>query len=508
LEPPARKGSGVFVLDERILQLPAYIASVAPRDLEDARRLVRLVPDGATAVEYRVDLAEGALPAGPLLGLDARPAIVTCRTAREGGRFEGTAEEYRGVVRAAYDAGATVDIEFSSGLLSGAGAFPDRRRVVVSCHSPFALPEDWESLLSGMRETCGRAVKLVAGAADLPASLAVAQIQKRQRNCATSVFPMGPASAPGRILSALSGSPLVYGSVERRTAPGQLALADLLEIYGADRPRPIEALFGIVGADVTDSLSPELHNALFRSRGLPFLYLPLPVADFDRSKPQELQFDPPFRGFSVTRPWKLRAAETAVPSEDVRATRAANTLVLTRGRWRAENTDVDGIFDPLADHDTGEGRTAVILGAGGAARAAVAAARKLGYEVMVVARRDDQADALALELEVDSLASEDVARSEADLYFNATPIGSHDGDPSAFPADLFENRPLVFDCVYRRDGSPTETIRAARAARCPTIEGIRMFAAQAVRQARLFGVTDATQEEVARLLDRAPGRPL
>jgi shikimate dehydrogenase len=505
LEPPARKGSGVFVLDQRILQLPAYIASVAPRDLEDARRLARLVPDRATAVEYRVDLSDGTLPARSLLGLDPRPVIVTCRTPREGGRFGGSAEEYRRLTAAAYDAGATVDIEFASGILSEAGAFPDRPRVLVSSHSPFSLPEDWEDLLSGMRATGAGAVKLVAGASDLPASLEVAGIQKRQTDSRTSVFPMGAASAPGRILSALSGGSLVYGSVERGTAAGQLALADLLEIYEADRPRPIEALFGIVGGDVADSLSPELHNALFRSRGLPHLYLPLPVADFDRSKPQELQFDPPFRGFSVTRPWKLRAAETAVPSEDVRATRAANTLVLSRGRWRAENTDVDGIFDPLADHDTGEGRSAVILGAGGAARAAVVAARRLGYEVMVASRRDNEADALALELGVDSLAWEDVARSEADLYFNATPLGSRDEDPPAIPPGALENRPLVFDSVYRRDGSPTPTIRAARAARCPTIEGIRMFAAQAVRQARLFGMTDATQEEVASLLDH--GRP-
>ncbi len=444
------------------------------------------------------------MPAAPLLALDERPAIVTCRSAREGGRFEGSAEEYRAIVTAAYDSGATVDVEFSSGLLSGAESFPQRQRIVVSCHSPFSLPEEWESRLAAMRAAGARAVKLVAGAADLPASLEIAAIQKRQEP-STSVFPMGPASAPGRILSAHFGASLVYGSVDRGTAPGQLALADLLETYDVARPRPIEALFGIVGSDVSDSLSPLLHNALFRSRDLPFLYLPLPLADFDRSKPQELEFDPPFRGFSVTRPWKLRAAGTAVPSDDVRATGAANTLVLSRGRWRAENTDVDGVFDPLADHDTGEGRSAVILGAGGAARAAVVAARKLGYEVMVASRRDEQADALALELDVDSLAWEDVARSEADLYFNATPIGSRDEDPPACPAEVLANRPLVFDSVYRSDGLPTSTIRAARAAGCPVVEGIRMFAAQAVRQARLFGVEDATLEEVTRLLAAPPG---
>ncbi len=168
---------------------------------------------------------------------------------------------------------------------------------------------------------------------------------------------------------------------------------------------------------------------------------------------------------------------------------------------------MDGIFDPLADHDTGEGRTAVVLGAGGAARAAVVAARKLGYEVLVASRKDEQADALASELHVDSLAWDDVAASEADLYLNATPIGASDEDGSAVPAGALANRPLVFDCVYRRDGSQTPTIRAARAARCAVVEGIQMFAAQAVRQARLFGVEGVTPEEITAVLRSVRSKP-
>ena len=490
----------------QVLELPAYVASLAPRTLAEARRLVALVPPGATAIEYRVDLADEAMPTGALAELDARAAIITCRSAREGGRFDGSLEEYERICADGYHAGAIVDVEFSSGLLSRAESFPDRGRVIASCHSPFSLPADSEALLSEMRATGARAVKLVAGAADLRASLAVAEIQKAHGRDSISVFPMGPASAPGRILSAVLGGSLVYGSVEDRTAAGQLRLTELLETYRVSRPRPIEALFGIAGSDVSGSLSPILHNALFASRELASLYLPLPVADFGRDKPQELSFDPPFRGFSITRPWKERAAATAVPSEDVRATGAANTLVWERGRWRAENTDVDGVFDPLADHDTGEGRTAIILGAGGAARAGVVAARKLGYEVLVATRRDERADALAAEFAVDSLAWDDVAESEADLYVNATPVGALDGEPPAVPESVLEKRPLIFDCVYRRDGKPTSTIRAARAARCPVVEGIRMLAAQAVRQARLFGVADASAEEVLRIL-AAPGRP-
>jgi len=243
-----------------------------------------------------------------------------------------------------------------------------------------------------------------------------------------------------------------------------------------------------------------VHNALFRSRDLPYLYLPLPVADFDRERPHELAAEPAFRGFSITQPWKTRAAGAGSPGEDVTATGAANTLFRDGRRWRAENTDVDGIFEPLADHDTGEGRSAVILGTGGAARAAIVAARRLGYEVSVAGRRDDAADALAARFHVDSVAWDDVAATEADLYVNATPVGWRADDPPAIPERVLEGRPLVFDCVYRRDGAETSTVRAARESRCPTVAGPEMFAVQAASQARFFGVEGVTREEVGRIL--------
>ena len=483
----------------RVVPIPAVVASLAPRTLEDAKRLVALVPARASAIEYRLDLAESPIPPRALLDLDSRPVIATHRSLAEGGRFDGSAEEYRRLAAEAYEAGATVDLEHGRGLLSDRSSFPARERVVVSRHSPFALPGDFEDELSSMLATGARAVKLVAGAGDLPASFRIGSLQNG-RPASVSIFPMGPASAPGRILSALAGASLVYGPVERETAGGQVPAADLLDVYEVDRPRAIDALFGIVGGSPKGSLSPLLYNALFRARALAHLYVPLPVSDFDRDSPHTIESAPPLKGLAVTQPWKLAAAGAGMASEDVSLTGAANTLVKGRGGWRAENTDVDGVFDPLADHDTGEGRNAVILGAGGAARAAVVAARRLGYEVAIAARKDAEADRVADALGVDSMAWADVASSEADLYLNATPVGWRDEDPSAIPPGLFEARPLVFDCVYRRDGRETSTIRQARAAGCPTVDGLRMLAAQAVRQAALFGLEDVSFEEVRGIL--------
>src|SRR5262249_26309881 len=153
------------------------------------------------------------------------------------------------------------------------GAFPDRGRVVVSHHSPFALPEDWESRLSAMRATGARGVKLVAGAGDLALSLKIGSCQAKQPAHTVAVFPMGPASPPGRVLVALPGALLVYGPVGVDTAPGQIPLRGLFEIYRVTESRRIDALYGVVGGSPAKSLSPFLYNALFAARGLSSLYV-------------------------------------------------------------------------------------------------------------------------------------------------------------------------------------------------------------------------------------------
>ncbi|HTR02157.1 MAG TPA: type I 3-dehydroquinate dehydratase, partial [Thermoanaerobaculia bacterium] len=181
---------------DRTLLKPAYVASMAPKDIDDARRLASRVPDAFVTLEYRLDLAEERIDPRALLEIDPRATIVTYRTLREGGRFEGSAGEYRRLVTEAYEAGAIVDVEFSSGLLASPSALPDRRRVVASLHAPFGLPDDWAERLEAMRATSAGAVKLVAGAAHVEAALRIGDLQKGHADGVVAIFPMGPASAP------------------------------------------------------------------------------------------------------------------------------------------------------------------------------------------------------------------------------------------------------------------------------------------------------------------------
>ena len=266
----------------------------------------------------------------------------------------------------AYAAGATVDVEHASGLLGGRPrCCRTRERVIVSL--PLALLA--ARGLAGAnrrdaRDGSARGEARGRGRRHLPASLRMARLQKAQRAARAADLPdgTGEPARPGALgLVRRRAGRTGRSSGRRRRDRSRSRTCS--RSTRSDRPRTIEALFGIVGGSAVALALAASHNALFRARDLPYLYLPAPGLRLRAREPATSSpSTPPFRGFAVTQPWKLAAARTGKPSEDVRAVGAANTLVATRGRWRAENTDVDGVFDPLADHETGEGRSAVVVG--------------------------------------------------------------------------------------------------------------------------------------------------
>ncbi len=496
MEPPARTGSGVFVLSERIVPIPAYVASLAPRDLDDARASRRA---RAAQSERRSSCASTS----PRRRSRSRASststrvrsIATWRTRAEGGDFSGSAEDYRRLVREAYAAGATVDVEHASGLLADprrAAGSPARHRL-----APLAVRRCRPTGRSGSRRcapTGARAVKLVCGRRrTFAASLAVAAIQARDgRETRRQSFPWGPRARPAAFSrrSRAPRSSTVPSSAT--TAPGQIPLERALRrLRGRRAAADRGALRRRRRASVAGSLSPRApQRALPRARRCRVSTSRCPSPTGTASARRTLAFDPPFRGFSVTQPWKLAAAARRAAIGGRRATGAANTLVRAGGRWRAENTDVDGIFDPLADHDTGEGRTAVILGAGGTARAAV---RRGAPPRIRGARRGAGDDA-----EADAPGGRDarrLARAGGPRGERGGPVLERDSGRVA-PTAI---RPPSPDASSRTGrSSSTASIgatggdaddrrrRARRAAR--SSRACAMFAAQAVRQARLFGV--------------------
>ena len=215
-------------------------------------------------------------------------------------------------------------------------------------------------------------------------------------------------------------------------------------------------LAGVLGHPVGHSRSPAMMNAAFRELGLDWQYVKLPVppelfAATVRALPAS-----GYAGANVTIPHKLAARALADEVSDaVAAIGAANTLAFAGGAIRADNTDAGGLLDAIAEPVAG--RHALVLGAGGAGRAAVWALREEGAEVSVWNRTAARAAELAEEM--------GVAHAEhplpADLLVNATSVGLSPGSSEDEALELLGLRGLdppatVVDLVYGQEATPLE----------------------------------------------------
>ena len=243
------------------------------------------------------------------------------------------------------------------------------------------------------------------------------------------------------------------------------------------------ARLGVLGWPVGHSRSPAMHNAAFAALGMSgWHYQRLPVPPSLFAETVGALGGSGFVGANVTIPHKQAAFALADrASEAVRAIGAANTLTFAPdGTVAAENTDAPGLIAALGEPM--RGRRALVLGAGGSARAAVWALREQGAaEVMVWNRTPARAQALAADLGVSAVSSPE----PADLLVNCTSVGleversaSEDGalNQLGLTFEKLGEYPYVADLVYRPGSTPLLAAAAAHGAR--TLDGIEILVAQ------------------------------
>ena len=439
-------------------------------------RARRDAQDGADLVELRLDTVAAPDVAGALAGRRT-PVVVTCRPAWEGGAFAGGEEERRRILLEACRRGAEyVDVEQRAGFAGEVLAARGGRGVVLSFHAFDGAPADLEARYRAMRGTGAEVVKIAAAAGSLTEALRVAALGTGEEP--RVLIAMGAAGVPTRVLAGRCGSCWTYAG--DGVAPGQIALERMRRTFRFHELSGRTAVYGVLGAPVGHSLSPAMHNAGFRAHGVDAVYLPLEAAGVD----DFLGFADAvgLRGASVTAPFKEEVAPRAAGRDAAsRAIGAVNTLRRRDGGgWEAINTDAPGLLAPLAGRLTLAGARAVVLGAGGAARAAAFALQGAGAAVTVCARRPERAAAVARVAAGARAAPWPPRPGSWDLLVNTTPLGTWPRvDESPLPEGPFDGR-LVYDLVY----NPPRTRLLADAARagCDTVGGLDMLVAQALRQ--------------------------
>jgi shikimate dehydrogenase len=245
----------------------------------------------------------------------------------------------------------------------------------------------------------------------------------------------------------------------------------------------LTALAGVLGWPVAHSRSPAMHNAAFRALGLDWRYLKLPVPPERFAETVRALPGSGYRGANVTIPHKLAALELAdSASAAARAIGAANTLTFEDGgSIAADNTDAGGFLAALGESP--RGRTALVLGAGGAARAVVWALQDAGAADVAVWNRTPE--------RARELGARAVERPEpADIVVNATSVGLHDDDLSSLPLDGLAAPALACDLVYRPDGATPFAAWASRAG-ARVVDGLEVLVQQGALSFHIWTGRDA-----------------
>jgi 3-dehydroquinate dehydratase type I len=425
----------------------SLVVTIFETSPEAAMAAIRSLPAEHDMIEVRVDgFAGRRFDLGDIRRATSRPIILTNR----GGHPID--------IESAVAAGINyVDVEYRPGL----DVSPHQHRVVLSHHDYVSMPA-LDGLLDAMLPHRCAHTKIAVTPLTLRENELLLKSLRTLRGVA--LFGMGERGLYSRILAPFFGSTLTFVSVDAShlAGPGQLTLENALAIYGG-RGRPAvrdpRHIFAVVGNPAGHSLSPSIHNPLFRKHNLSAAYTIASVDRFD-------EVIEPFtagriRGLSITAPFKDDALEFARKigadiGDNAREANAVNTLVTIGGRVVADNTDVDGFEILLRDV---ESRRAAVVGAGGTGRAALVALRRRGVETTVYNRTAREG----------ARPLEELPRFRGDLVINTLP-----GD-----VDIQLPKTETYIETAYRGARP-----AARGPRL--INGQRLLEAQAIRQNELF----------------------
>ncbi len=487
----------------------AIIGSTASEMLEKASAVVKETP----FLEFRLDYLEKPLLALPKLkhffsDNTAATGIATCRRTANGGKFSGNvAAEIEVLSKAAAAGFHIVDVELESAAAMKKGELQKLRDTGVALiisHHDFAATKDLEGIYKRILPFAPDFIKIVPTAKSLVDNVTLMRFIERMDDHSNIIgICMGDAGIISRVLGVRAGSAFTFAAatVGEETGPGQIAARTLIETYRIDQVDAATKVYGVAGNPIRSSLSPIMMNTAFRRETVNAVYLALQankLADL-----LKLVHEIPIQGLSVTMPLKQEIMAHLEKTDPLSGKiGACNTVLRAQdGKLYGFNTDVAGITGPIEKRMSLRGAKVLVLGAGGAARAAVFGLRDKGAEVFILNRTSETAQKLARQSGSKTIKKDAVAKTSFDVIINATPIGMAGIKATQMLEAKDLNTKLVFDLVY----NPIETplLRLARQKNIPIITGIEMFVQQGARQFEIFTGKPAPEEEMLRVVIHA-----
>jgi len=476
--------------------------------------LQEAVKRGAKFIELRLDFLAKAVDFKRLAPFKQCPWIATLRRPSDGGRYTGTEQERQMILRQAIVSGTFEWVDLETDIASSIPRFGQVKRV-ISYHSTSETPANLEDIYAKMLQQDGDVYK-IAVAAQSPDD--VARVFQLQRTAPkpTVAFCMGDIGLPSRFLSLKFGAPWIYAAFnkERGIAPGLPSFDEFRTTYPVRSITAETKVFGVLGDPVAHSLSPLLHNHMYKKLGVNALYLPFRVPRGQLPTALAAYENIPVHGYSVTIPHKEAAATLARESEpNVQVTGSANTLVRRDdGHFFGANTDYAAAIDSLKAHLAERAKdgpvvqlsqlSVLILGAGGVARSIAFALHREGAQITITSRTYERAQKLAEDVKCKAVDWHARHSISFDVLVNCTPVGMHPNvDEAPCHFSILKPGTTVFDTIYTPE--TTLLIREARVRGCDTITGVDMFVRQAARQIELFTGLIPDMDAMRQIMRRA-----
>lgn len=463
-------------------------------------------------IEFRLDyLSKPSLALQKIKGfVEYHPEVLivaTCRRAAAGGKFRGTiASEIDILVRAANHGCHLVDLEIETAAQLKPSDFNRLRRsanLILSSHD-FRGTRKLEETFARMNQYPADFFKVVGTANTLSDNAVMMKFLERHSHEHSMIgVCMGEQGVISRVLGVRAGSQFTFGAVGpgEETAPGQIAARALQDIYRIDQVDAATRVYGVAGDPVTHSLSPIMLNTAFRRENVNAVYLALHAKTL--SDVLACVREIPIHGLSITMPYKEEVLKHLDKTDAMTAKiGACNTVVRSQdGKLYGFNTDVTGVVRPLELRLQLQGAKILVLGAGGAGRAAVFGLKERGADVYVFNRTPGPAQNLARKARAKAVNKMQLRKMVFDVIINATPVGM-EGNRDPLPISEQEfNAKYFFEMVY----TPAETrmVKIARAKGMHVILGAEMFVQQGARQFEIWSGKPAPTQEMQRVVEYA-----
>ncbi|MBD0369583.1 MAG: shikimate dehydrogenase [Pyrinomonadaceae bacterium] len=507
---------------KEIQRKPLVCVSVCEQRASDLSQAIeRASALRADIIELRLDYLAGAELNEALARLESLTSsasdafIITLRPAEQGGL-----REMDSLNRIVFwldmlsKAGAELcDIEFDVARVLMEKEGLDWTRIICSHHDFTGKHSNLEQLYEAMKSVPARVIKIAVSAKDATDCIAVFNLLERARDEGLELIAlaMGQAGVATRILGPSRGSFLTYAALDKAhaTAPGQPTAEELRDLYRIQEITEETSILGIMGAPVSHSVSPAMHNAAFSASGIDAVYIPFETheaGNFLRrmAHPRSCEIRWKLRGLSVTAPHKTAVMEHLDWIEPAaREIGAVNTIVVEGEELRGYNTDASGFLSPLVKRGAElSGKKVALIGAGGAARSALWSLMRAGADVTLFARDLKKGARLAEEFGTRSLKLDDARFHDFEIVVNATPLGMRGASEGETPATRSQLRGahLAYDLVY--NPAKTRFLMEAEAAGCETLQGLEMLIAQAAEQFRLWMGTQVPLEVMRAAAER------